>query len=62
MTRYTAPSYRFPAPSTYYVAKANETARAFVVRAENLKREWITISESNDYSKACAERDRANNV
>ena len=46
--------------ATYYIAKANQTARAFVVRAENLNPAWIILAESNSYTKACIARDAIN--
>lgn len=45
---------------TYTVAKANETARAYVARTENLKPFQIVLDESNSFTDACAKRDAHN--
>ena len=44
---------------TYAVARANRTARAFVVKTENIKPGWeILRSDIPLYSSACLYRDK----
>jgi len=46
---------------TYFVAKANSTALAFVVKAENLRSDWIILTgEISNYSEARTVRDILN--
>jgi hypothetical protein len=46
----------------YLVAKANETARAFVAKLDKEQPGWIILYRTNDYYIACTQRDLYNHL